>query len=370
MDWTEQAGNMMNAWADAQRQWWENWQTVAGMSAETANPVEPAVRIFTQWQSLIQESMRGWTGAGAGRDPVMRQVADQFIASQSAMMKFVELLSNAWTDLAPRMAAGEDWQAALLATMNRVREQFTGTTGAAQDMGALWSLYMDEWGRLSRLWAEPFQRVPWTGAAGLTGTGGDLGDVIELTNLYWDAFEQSFGALLESPGLGYNRELNEKIAKGFDSWLDFRRASASYQAKLADVWAEAFEQLVREMADLAEKGKMVDSVRELMLLWGQVADRVFVETFRTDEYVRVQGEFLNAAMAYRIERRAIMEVLLNLYDLPTRSEVDEAHRNIYELRKEVKALKKQVAEQQKPKRSAAPRRKKAAGAVPAPAPES
>ena len=191
------------------------------------------------------------------------------------------------------------------------------------------------------------QRTPTLAAGIFTGRGADL---LELTNLYWDAFERTFGSLLQAPGLGLTRELNEKIARGFDRWLDYRRASADYQTKLADAWAATFEQLIRTMADLAEKGQTITSIRELLLMWGQIADRVFIQTFQTDEYVQIQGQFLNAAMAYRIQQREIMEIALKSYDLPTRSEVDEAHRNIYELRKEIKALKKQVAEMQKHER--------------------
>ena len=42
-----------------------------------------------------------------------------------------------------------------------------------------------------------------------------------------------------------------------------------------------------------------------------------------------------------------MEVFLKMNDLPTRSEVDEIHRNVYELRKEIKSLKKALAESQR-----------------------
>ena len=41
-----------------------------------------------------------------------------------------------------------------------------------------------------------------------------------------------------------------------------------------------------------------------------------------------------------------MEVFLKMNDVPTRSEVDEVHRSIYEMRKEIKSLKKAVAESQ------------------------
>jgi len=49
-------------------------------------------------------------------------------------------------------------------------------------------------------------------------------------------------------------------------------------------------------------------------------------------------------MSYRLREREIVEVWLQMYDLPTRSELDEAHRRIYELRKEVKTLKRALAE--------------------------
>jgi len=82
----------------------------------------------------------------------------------------------------------------------------------------------------------------------------------------------------------------------------------------------------------------------LVLLWTRGAEEVFTQNFRTEEYVLARGKMLNAGMAYRSRERAIIESFLKLYDLPTRSELDETHRRIYELRKEVKALKKTLAE--------------------------
>jgi polyhydroxyalkanoate synthase subunit PhaE len=260
--------------------------------------------------------------------------------------------------LQPKLDGTEDWASVAQQYAEQMRAQFEqffgGTTKATENLNELWGLYVEELQRMGLAWLEPFQRAP--GFMSPPGMGDGSG-VVELTNLYWDAFERTFGGLLQSPGLGLTRELNEKIARGFDTWLDFRRASAGYQSKLGDVWSEAFEQLMREMADMAERGEMIDSVRDLLLLWGQVADRVFVRTFRTDEYVQIQGRMLNAAMAYRVRVREIMEYLLNALDLPTRSEVDEAHRNIYELRREVKALKRELAALQKPAPKPASRRK-------------
>jgi polyhydroxyalkanoate synthesis regulator phasin len=49
-------------------------------------------------------------------------------------------------------------------------------------------------------------------------------------------------------------------------------------------------------------------------------------------------------MTSRLYQQQLMEVFLKMYDLPTRSEVDEIHRSIYEMRKEIKSLKKALTE--------------------------
>ena len=99
-----------------------------------------------------------------------------------------------------------------------------------------------------------------------------------------------------------------------------------------------------ELVSLAEKGEAIQSLRQLTVLWSNVADEVFIETFRSEKYIRVQGQLSNAAMTYLIRRREIIELFSKINEIPTRCEVDEAHRNIYEQRKEVKALKKAVDE--------------------------
>jgi hypothetical protein len=87
MDWGKQAETVLDAWLDAQRQWWEAWQGTAA-SPPTTDAISP---LFAQWQALMQQTMAHW----AGDAPVARQVAEQFIASQSAMMRFVELVTQA-----------------------------------------------------------------------------------------------------------------------------------------------------------------------------------------------------------------------------------------------------------------------------------
>ncbi len=193
------------------------------------------------------------------------------------------------------------------------------------------------------LWAEPLRLSLEIASRAVVGYASA---VSEVTNLYWDIYEKTFGSVLQSPSLGYTREFNNKLFKSFDAWINFSKASVDYQLVLVEVWLKAFEELTRELASSKEKDETIQNWQQFLQVWSSVFDRVFAQTFRSEDALEIQGKFLNSAMTYRLHQQQLMEVFLKMNDLPSRSEVDEIHRSIYELRKEIKSLKKSLAQSQ------------------------
>ena len=193
------------------------------------------------------------------------------------------------------------------------------------------------------LWAEPLRLSLEIASRAVVGYASA---VSEVTNLYWDIYEKTFGSVLQSPSLGYTREFNNKVFKSFDAWINFSKANVDYQLVLVDVCLKAYEELMRELASSEQKGEMVQNWQQFLQVWSSVFDRVFAQTFRSEDALEIQGKFLNSAMTYRLRQQQLMEVFLKMNDLPSRSEVDEIHRSIYELRKEIKSLKKSLEQSQ------------------------
>jgi class III poly(R)-hydroxyalkanoic acid synthase PhaE subunit len=211
-----------------------------------------------------------------------------------------------------------------------------------QNSVELWQLYIKGLQKLVQLWAELLpQSLDMSRMA-----SGDDSILFQPIDFYWNIYEKTVGSFLQSPSLGYTREFNRKLLGGFDSWINFYKASFDYQLVLLNVWAKAFDELMRELAASEEKSRTIQNWRQFLQVWSSLFDRVFAETFRSQDTVEIQGKFLNAALSYRLHQQQLMEVFLKMNDLPTRSEVDEVHRNIYQLRKEIKSLKKAVAESQ------------------------
>jgi class III poly(R)-hydroxyalkanoic acid synthase PhaE subunit len=331
--WSDQFETFTRAWTDAQKKMWENWYDLA----RTTPPP-----LFQPDFKLAAQDFEAWT-ANAG--PTVKNVAEHLITTQKTFIQLLEFLTSAWQAMAAKVASGEEWQDILKTYANQLRQQLLQspekTARLTQDLGELWLLYVAELSKLTQPWLRSSQVAEGHLGQAIIGNGSAL---IDLTNLYWDAYERSFGRLLESPSMGYTRELNEKVLKGFDIWRDFRQASFEYQVVLADTWVKAFVQVMEELASLAEKGQPIKSLRELALLWNNVADPVFIEVFRSEKFIHIQGRLLSTAMTFRIHQREINELFYRMIDIPTRTEVDEAHQKIYEQRKELKALKKALAE--------------------------
>lgn len=344
MGWYEQTQSMMQTWAQAQQQMMQNWLQMG----TTAQATPETNHMMDMWGDMVKQSMQFWT---QNADPTVRDVSEQMFNSQKAMMRLLEMSAQVWQNMMPVIEDGDDWNTALSAQLEKVRDMLLQNTsdvvGAGANLTQLWQTYLEQWQGFAAPWMRSaMQSMPNMGAA----MAGDSNALTQMTTLYWDAFQDTFGQMLQAPGIGYTREFDEKMRQSFAAWLDYQEASYEYQVMLADAWVKAFEELMRDMIDMAQQGQEMEGLRAFLNKWSATADGIFLEIFRSDAYVEVQSRLVNALMEYRIRQRAVTEKILELNDLPTRTEIDEAHRRIYELRKELKALKRQVAQQnEKPK---------------------
>jgi class III poly(R)-hydroxyalkanoic acid synthase PhaE subunit len=341
MDWVEYTKSMSEAWVEAQKALWETW--AEAMSSKPKSATSASKPGMTDvWSQITQQSIEAWP---AGAAPIARATTEQFFAVQETAIRFLDFSTRLWEAIGPKMQAGEDWTSTLEGYLEQFRKgwiQFPEVAkGTAEDINSLWNDYLQQWQRFGQPWILAMQRAPEFFARMMTG---DSTAYIGLSNLYREAYQGTFARLVASPGLGMTREFNEKFQLGFDAWVSWQLATLEYQGVVSEIWERAFKQFQEDLISLAEKGEQIETLRDFVLLWTRGAEQVFTDAFQTESYVLAQGQMLNAAMAYRVHEREIIEVFLNLYDLPTRSELDETHRRIYELRKEVKALKKAIAE--------------------------
>lgn len=310
--WSDMTREVMNTWIETNSQVWNSWFELMGNV-----PNSPFVK---ESKSTIND------------------LSQRLTHNQELLVRFFQLSYKAWQDIYPKVKAGDSWQEVLDAYSGKLYQQLESFAKQTQNTQQLWQLYLKEVQTINQLWTASLGSLFQPMSQALAGTGEPW---TELNTLYWDIFYQdTWGKYLSVPLVGPNRELTGKILKGFDSWTLLYRASQQYQLVLADVQVRSFEALMKKLVEMAENGEFVTDVRKFQLIWGKVADKVFEEAFCEEKNLKIRGQFLNALNAYRLEQQKLMEVGMRGVNLPTRSEVDEMHKTIYELRKEVKKMKK------------------------------
>lgn len=317
--WSDMATEMVNTWTETGNQMWKSWfdlmSTVPG-----ANPISQA-------------------------QPELKEATQRFLDNRELVVRFLKISVDAWRDIFPKIqAGGKDWQEVLKNYTEQMKEQFAVFTSGAklvQNTTDLWNIYLEETRKFSQLWLNPSL---FSGDMMTKALTGNTSAIVELNNLYWKLlYEDSVGNLMQAPSLGLPREFNRKLLNGFEAWRVLYQATANYEVVLANIQVKSFEALMKELVSLAEKGKQIKDWKEFQQVWSETADQVFSDAFCEEENLKIRGKFLNSLNAYRVQQQELMEISLKMMNLPSRSEVDEIHKTIYELRKEVKSLKKALA---------------------------
>ncbi|GAB4260357.1 MAG: hypothetical protein Kow0092_09150 [Deferrisomatales bacterium] len=346
MNWTEQTQQMMRSWTQTQRKLWEAWG--GGLTGKPTDGGSPWSAWMSQWHSMARESMRRMTTGTAG---VPKEVAERLFVGESAFLRFVDLTVDAMKTVAPKIDAGEDWPELLRRYLAQVKEELAQPSvawpsperaaEALRDVPELWKLYVGQLRELGLPWAQSLRE-----ARGHLGEAmsGDRHAAIKMSNLFLDTFENTLGKFTAAPAIGYTREFQEKVTKAFETWVDVRRAEMEFQTELLNTGIRALEELVRELVERAERGEKVKSYRELFDLWVATAEKAYFEIASTDSFAEIQARLVNAAMHYRVHEREVAEEFLKTLHLPTRRELDDAYRHMHELRREVKVLKREMAQ--------------------------
>jgi polyhydroxyalkanoate synthase subunit PhaE len=319
--WNELTNEMVNTWTETGTKMWKSW-------FDLMTAVPPV--------NLTQN----------GQENPVTEVAQRFFDNRELMVKFLKISVDAWQDLFPKIENGANWQEVLNKYTEQMRQQLSsfskGYINNTQDTAKLWNLYVEQTQKVSQIWLNPANFSMETMTQALTGNPNAL---IEINHLYWKLlYEDTFGNLLQSPLLGPTREFNSKLVGGFEAWRELYKASGDYQIILADIQVKSFEALMKKLVEMAEKGKQVANWKEFQTIWSQVSDDVFEQAFCQEDNLKIRGSFLNALNGYRIKQQELMEISMKMMNMPLRSEVDEMHKTIYELKKEVKGLKKTLVQ--------------------------
>jgi hypothetical protein len=163
----------------------------------------------------------------------------------------------------------------------------------------------------------------------------------------WSAFspdlESSFTRLQEGPQLADAGQTERKLAAVYTAMVALRQRSLEHQMVMTSAWARAANAFTKRLGASSEaEQRRPASWRALMAIWIEVANDELIATQRSETYLISQRNLLKASTDLRLAQQEIAAFYGEMFGLPTRAEIDDVHKTVTDLRREVRALKRSL----------------------------
>src|SRR3954447_21041745 len=152
--------------------------------------------------------------------------------------------------------------------------------------------------------------------------------------------DQTLQRMAEGPQLADLWNTERKFMAVFTAWVAMRRHSLEHNTVMLEAWLKAAGAFAKTLNERADKGETLESSREVTALWVETANEVLLETQRSDALLKTQRDLLKASTDLRLAQQELAEFYSEMFGYPTRTELDDVHRTVTELRRELRAFKR------------------------------
>jgi class III poly(R)-hydroxyalkanoic acid synthase PhaE subunit len=203
---------------------------------------------------------------------------------------------------------------------------------ANEAFGRLWSSALD----LSKTFARNLQqgREPDPLVSGL------IGRIFDPSAFFAgaDGMDAALNRIAQGPRLADMWNTERRLLNVFNAWTAVRRRSLEHNTVMLEAWLQAAGSFAKMLNEKADRNETLGSWREVLAQWVETANTVLLETQRSEPYLKSQRELLKASTDLRLAQQEVAEFYSDMFGYPTRAELDDVHKALTELRREVRAL--------------------------------
>ncbi len=262
-----------------------------------------------------------------------KAIADFWTAQGEAVMKAQQQAGKALAEGMQAMASG---------TLPAMPELPTDLSASVAELATAGRSVMEMWSAATALFGKLAATFP-------AAAGGDA--TVEATfhkmvdPRSWMAgtgeMDDVLGRMAEGPRFADLWEVERYYARVLQAWMDVRRRGFEHSAVVLEAWLRAGRRFAEEMAGRAGTDAPAPDAKAALALWTETANRQLLETQRSEPFLQSQAAMIRAGTELRMAQQELVEHFGQQYGFPTRTELDDVHRTLTELRRELRAMQRE-----------------------------
>jgi polyhydroxyalkanoate synthase subunit PhaE len=175
---------------------------------------------------------------------------------------------------------------------------------------------------------------------------GNFDKMKELYSQMNNVFGKTFEPLLKLVNPGKEKENVEATIALMDKMAEYSIKQAELQFHLQTTTQKSIEAVAKQYSERYSKPEaftQMPSAQEMYNEWVKTNENLFTELFASEAFSKVKGETLNLSMDVKKHFEKQFENVFEQYPLVFKSEVEELHKTVYELKKQIKELQVKLA---------------------------
>src|SRR4051794_24162742 len=153
--------------------------------------------------------------------------------------------------------------------------------------------------------------------------------------------DQTLQRMAEGPRQADLWNVERKFIAVFNAWVAMRRHSLEHNKVMLEAWLKAAGAFAKTLNARADRSETLESSRAVLALWVETANEVLLETQRSEAFLTTQRDLLKASTDLRLAQQELAEFYSEMFGYPTRTELDDVHKTVTELRRELRAFKRE-----------------------------
>lgn len=167
---------------------------------------------------------------------------------------------------------------------------------------------------------------------------------IEILEEWKENYSDTFSKLLNMPAFGIGRNVIETEYKNLDNYVQLLTYVAEVMVSIIRIGHENIIKVIEDAFNTLKDGENIPTFEEFYNYWKDSFGQALESMFYTEEFSKLLGKFVEALTEYKITSDKVLERQLEFLPVPTKTDMRSVYKSIYELKREVRSLRKQVAD--------------------------
>lgn len=298
--------------------------------------------MMNTWTKSMGDLMGGMANTGeTSQMPFPFQTPLQWPFQSSEWTPFKETSRESSTTMAGMATAMKNWQTltGAMASPQSISALFKGVGTLPEMLMNFNSSSMSGLGEIHQKIMESVARM------------GESAEAYKFDNMdenafhVWaDLYEKEFRKFLHIPQLGLTREYQEQFNDMTDKYNLLQAHLGEFLRLLSLPFHRSAPVMQEEIRALAEKGELSEDPKFYYQMWIKILEGHFMTLFQTPEYTAALSKTISSLSRFSQSKNKVLEDMLKSLPIASQSELDDLGQEVYQLKREIRALKKKSAQ--------------------------